>query len=154
MTKIIRICLLLVVVGVLGCFGSGKNDKWTKDRPPTYSVKGTVTFDGKPLADASIVFRPTVGENAAVGRTNQQGEFTLQTFEEQDGAVAGDFQVSVTAVKIEGPPPGANLDEINPVTKEIWLIPQNYGDFKKSGLTATVTKSGPNVFDLTLTSKK
>lgn len=146
--------ILFVAIGCTACSGTTE-DKWTKQRPKTYPVTGTVNFDGKPLEGATIVFRSTNGESqAAVGRSDTAGQFTLRTFEDGDGAVAGEHNVSITCVKTEGPPEGANLDEMDVVIKEVSLIPKQYGDFKKSGLTATVTPDQENQVTFDLEKKK
>lgn len=136
----------LSLIAIVGCGGTS-DDKWTKSRPATYPVTGMVIFKGNPLPNATVVFS-SQGENptAAVGRTDEQGAFSLTTFNDQDGAVAGEHQVLITATKIKGPPPGANLDEVDPTVTEISLIPQKFGEPGKSGLSATVTESGPNQF--------
>lgn len=146
--------ILFISIGFTACSGTSE-DKWTKQRPKTYPVAGTINFDGEPLEGATIVFRPT-GEQpqAAVGRSNAEGEFQLRTFQDGDGAIAGDHSVSITCVKTEGPPAGANLDEVNVVIKEVSLIPEKYGDFKKSGLSAKVSQDEENIFTFDLENKK
>ena len=136
----------LSLIGLVGCGGSS-DDNWTKNRPATYPVTGMVIYKGNPLPNATVVFS-SQGENptAAVGRTDEQGAFSLTTFNDQDGAVAGEHQVLITATKIKGPPPGANLDEVDPTVTEISLSPQKFGEPGNSGLSATVTESGPNQF--------
>ncbi|QDT98886.1 DUF4198 domain-containing protein [Gimesia aquarii] len=148
------IIVLFISFGCTACSGTSE-DKWTKQRPETYPVTGTVNFEGKPLEGATIVFRSSSGEpQAAVGRSNAEGEFQLRTFEDGDGAIAGEHTVSITCVKTEGPPAGANLDEVDVVVKEVSLIPEKYGDFKKSGLSAKVSKENENVFNFDLENKK
>ncbi|QDU11529.1 DUF4198 domain-containing protein [Gimesia aquarii] len=151
-------CILITIVLTLflgtACSGTTE-DKWTKQRPKTYPVTGTVNFDGKPLEGATIVFRSSGGEpQAAVGRSNAEGAFQLRTFEDGDGAIAGEHSVSITCVETEGPPAGANLDEVDVVVKEVSLIPEKYGDLKKSGLSATVSPDKDNVFLFDLENKK
>ena len=147
MRRSVILCVtLLIPLTVSGCSGSSE-DKWTKQRPQTYPVNGIVTFNGKPLPEATVVFHSNSGDSqAAVGRTNQAGEFQMRTFEDGDGAVAGEHHVTVTCVKTEGPPEGANLDEIQVVIKEVSLIPQKYADPTKSGLTAKVSRDQENSF--------
>tara|TARA_R110002111_G_scaffold261826_1_gene335769 strand:+ start:27062 stop:27520 length:459 start_codon:yes stop_codon:yes gene_type:complete len=146
--------ILLMTIGCTACSGPTE-DKWTKDRPKTYPVTGTVTFEGKPLEAATIVFQSTGGTpQAAVGRSDKEGHFQLRTFADGDGAIAGEHNVTITCIKTEGPPEGANLDEIDIVIKETSLIPKQYGDVKKSGLTATVTPDQNNQVTFDLEHKK
>ncbi|QDV49426.1 carboxypeptidase regulatory-like domain-containing protein [Gimesia fumaroli] len=146
--------LFLMTITSTACSGPSE-DKWTKQRPQTFPASGTVTFKGAPLEGATVIFRSNSGEpQAAVGRTDQEGKFQLRTFEDGDGAIAGEHSVAITCVKTEGPPEGANLDEANVVIKETSLIPQQYGDPKKSGLTATVVPDQENQFTFELKEKK
>lgn len=143
---------LLLLAGMLMAAGcAGGKDQWEKDRRQVVEAGGVVTFDGAPLPGATVIFSPAGGLSAAVGRTDAEGRFVLKTYADGDGAIATDHKVTVTCVKVEGPPPGANLDEIDPTIKETSLIPERYGQADKSGLTATVTYEGPNEFKFELT---
>ncbi|QDV67015.1 hypothetical protein Poly24_07060 [Rosistilla carotiformis] len=57
----------------LGCSGSSV--------PETYPISGTVTYQGAPVADATITFSPTAGRPAS-GTTDDGGTFQLTTFDE------------------------------------------------------------------------
>ena len=59
-------------------------------------VSGTVTLDGKPLADAAVGFFADVGGTPAVGTTDAQGKFTLSTHKPGDGATQGQNVVTVS----------------------------------------------------------
>lgn len=131
-----------------GC--SGGSDKWTEARPQVYPAGGIVQYNGAPLEGATVVFRSEAEQKAAYGTTNAEGKFTLTTFEEGDGAVAGKHQVRITKIKTEIAPapadPGA--DVVPP--KETSLLPAKYADFKTSGLTTEVAPGGENQFEFTL----
>lgn len=66
-------------------------------------VKGRVTCNGKPVADAALIFSPVPknendkesGKAAAAG-TDEDGYFVLSTYKERDGALIGKHRVSVT----------------------------------------------------------
>ncbi|MDR2757637.1 MAG: hypothetical protein LBC20_18255 [Planctomycetaceae bacterium] len=64
---------------------------------PVAPVSGTVTLQGKPIADCSITFQPTAKNPivAAFGLTDVNGKFSLETIEspKRKGAVAGEYQV-------------------------------------------------------------
>jgi len=143
-------CALLFLTS---CSGGSGQDKWTKSRPETSPVSGTVTYDGKPLAEATVVFSPVGEQQAAVGRTDARGNFRLTTFKDGDGAIPGNYKVGITCVHTEGPLPGTNLDEVIPTIKETSIIPVKYGNFEKSGLTTEVLAKKPNSFDFALSSK-
>src|SRR5262245_2332062 len=90
-----------VVITAAGC-GGGKSK--------TTPVKGTVTLDGKPVALASVVFIPRQeGRMVAQAVTNQDGNFELTTYHPNDGALAGEYLVTVT--KDDAPP--ADLGDVS-----------------------------------------
>ena len=64
---------------------------------PVHPVEGQVTLKGKPLADAFVVLHPRTGETTpkALGKTDAQGQFKVSTYRASDGAVAGDYVVTV-----------------------------------------------------------
>ena len=78
---------LLAAVAVLaGC----------SSEPALNPVQGQIIVNGQPLANAQVVLR---SEDPAVpvaqGQTDADGKFHLSTFETHDGAVEGDFKVTV-----------------------------------------------------------
>jgi len=75
---------LLLVGGFLGC-GSG---------PTLVKVTGTVTHNGKPVANALIHFRPEKGKES-VGFSDDQGQYTLRYDKAREGAVPGTHRVFV-----------------------------------------------------------
>ena len=60
-------------------------------------VSGTVTLDGKPLAGASVHFVPEGAGKDATAETDQQGQFTMSTFEPRDGVLPGTYKVVIAA---------------------------------------------------------
>lgn len=146
--------LLVVLVFALGC-GGGE----VVNRPDTYVATGIVTYSGAPLAGASVTFRPKVkGGKGAVAITNENGEFELMTFETGDGALAGDYTVTVIKQQHTPGDPSYNDSDSPNYGKEpppsaqsqtIDLLPNKYGDPKKSGLVATV-QDGENFFTFEL----
>jgi hypothetical protein len=118
-------------------------------------VTGTVTLKGSPLGGASVCFVPTGTSEAraASAITDDTGHFELMTLNPGDGAAPGDYQVTVTKVEVTGeklsqeeaqkylmdrgtPPPST--------TKQI--VQPKFSSGATSGLTATVSESGPNEF--------
>lgn len=82
---------LSVVVLIVGC----------DTGPHLAPVKGTITMDGKPLVGAGVSFYPETAQPAAlappsIGKTNENGEYTLATIEGKPGAVVGKHRVSLT----------------------------------------------------------
>jgi len=77
----------LVLLVVPGCGGKGKPVR----------VNGSVTLDGKPLAGATVTFVPAGAARGrmAGGITDGDGQFRLTTFAEGDGALPGEYKVTV-----------------------------------------------------------
>lgn len=87
-------------------------------------VSGIVTLNGMPLANATIKFQPKQGP-PSVGKTNENGEYSLKINEKESGAVVGEHTVSITTAGQQ------------PET-----LPARYNT--KSSLTVSIT-SGENV---------
>ncbi|MDR3196632.1 MAG: carboxypeptidase-like regulatory domain-containing protein [Planctomycetaceae bacterium] len=135
--KVVSIDFVLFLVCCL-IFVSGCNKG-----DPVVPVSGTVTLQGKPIADCSITFQPTAKNQivAASGLTNAEGNFSLETIESprRKGAVAGEYQV-----KFFWRDP--DFDEAKP--KPIpYQIPAKY---QQEGISFTVPNGGQTdiVFDL------
>jgi hypothetical protein len=81
---------LFLVPALLACAGCGKDAK-------TVKVQGVVTLDGKPLEGATVTFIPLEGGSGrmASGRTDSDGTFQLTTFRTYDGALPGEYKVTV-----------------------------------------------------------
>ena len=150
--RLVANCVLLTaaVLSTLGC--SSKTD----DRPERVPVRGAVTYKGKPVEGASVVFSPvTPGNPGAGGTTDANGEFVLQTFEDGDGAVPGQYQVGIAKTDIdfsqleevvEDPEnPDANYNPFGPPPKQIERLPKKYIVAANSGLTAEVKAGDENV---------
>jgi len=114
-------------------------------------VSGTVRLDGKPLAEAGVVFQP-IGQGAvASGTTDAQGQFHLATGS-QLGAAPGEYCVTVSKARVIGvdrdervAPTGVKVERVTPV---------EYADPATSPLKANVNRStGTYNFDLTSSAK-
>ena len=107
--------------------------------PLTMPVKGIVTFQGSPLAEADVAFTPK-GGRPATGRTDAAGRFTLTTYKTNDGAMNGQHTVTVCKhVKKDPNATGAYFDYAQ-------VTPEKFGRPNESPLRAEVTASGPNEF--------
>jgi hypothetical protein len=118
-------------------------------------VQGTVTLDGKPVADAVVTFAPQGEGEPAAGATNASGKFILQRREAGDGVPPGSYAVTVVGVRTTGLQ--ATSDGLSDITaagqiKEEWFVPQKYSIRESSGLQAEVKPGMPPV-ELKLTSK-
>jgi len=62
----------------------------------TIPTKGILTLDGKPLANASVVFVPEEGaKHEATGQTGPDGSFQMTTFRLNDGVLRGSYKITV-----------------------------------------------------------
>ena len=70
--------------------------------PARYPVTGRVTYQGQPLRMGTITFAPV---DAAHGRAASgfidQGAYALTTVEDQDGAIPGQYQVSIVSQDVD-----------------------------------------------------
>jgi hypothetical protein len=79
----------LLMLGCLVAAGCGSEDGLA-------SVKGVVTLNGQPLADATVEFRPMADEAApSSGQTDADGYYELQYTFDTPGAVPGEHAVAV-----------------------------------------------------------
>ena len=116
--------LLLAVVA--GC---------SKGGPQIAPVHGRVTLDGRPLANADVMFQPEGAQRASAGRTNLEGRYELAYKRGQMGAMVGPntARILISTELVKNPPP----------------IPDRYA--VKSELHPEV-KPGDNEFNFDLTS--
>lgn len=143
---------LFLILGSFGALLCGCKDPGAgaADRPARAKVTGAVTYKGAPLADATVIFVPQGHTHGAVGRTDAQGKFSLQTFDPGDGAVPGEFKVTIRKVEAR-PAPAAESDDAEiPEVPEKSLIPVKYNRPQTSGLTASVAEGQANEFTFEL----
>lgn len=130
------VALSFVVLTSLGCGGKS-------DGPELHSVTGTVTFDGAPVEEGRILFRPVSGASAHAGNI-KDGKYEIE-------AVAGEMKVEITASRIiPGKFDTSNPDDEPAPVGEMY-IPEKYNS--KTELTATVNSDGDNTIPFELTSK-
>ena len=145
----------LITVGIVltGCSNSS--------RPPTYSVTGTATLQGKPVAGAAVTFVPTGTEGeAASAITDSEGKYALTTWEAGDGARPGQYGVKVSKQEQAAVDPSKMVQNLSieeeqkiyveskkPPPPAKRLIPSKYEDDRTSGLIHTVEEK-PTTFDI------
>ena len=121
-------------------------------------TRGRITFNGEPLRSGSVLFVPTEPGPTAQANLLSSGEYVLSTYEEGDGAVIGRHQIMVIALAEDGKNAVADAstrmltNSAGDPLPLISVIPEQYGDYKKSGLTASVA-AGENRIDFALTSE-
>lgn len=128
-------------LGLLGCKEKRPNEV------PVYSVKGRFTYKGEPVSHAIVVFYPVGGVSAnnpkARTWTNANGEYELTTYEFNDGAAEGDYEISL-CWPITPLQPG-ELEPDKPTDR----LDYKYYNPRKSKLKATI-RPEPNVIDFNL----
>lgn len=153
--KFARIAALVCCVLAVGCGESGPAGQ------PVYPVTGKITMNGAPLTDAAVSFAPKSGQPTAVGMTDQNGEFTLTTYQANDGAAAGDYAVVVTKVisastpevqqeehSMEpNAPSGGEHSLTESGTKTVLMVPPKYSNANETPLKASVKAGETNHFE-------
>lgn len=134
---------LFIAFGVLlvtsGC--GMQKDRWLAARPATALARGEVTFQGKPLDGAIVVFQPIApGGIGASAVTDLQGRFELSTFPPKTGAVPGRYTVSVMKTAMPSEVAG-HEDDPSPI-QAISLIPEKYAVPTMSELSANIPEDG------------
>lgn len=155
---------ILVLAAMAVLFSSGCGGSGSSSGTPTDPVSGSVKFKGAALAGATVTFIPAVpavppgstdpktSVRTAVAKTDASGEFKLTTVVQNDGAIPGDYTITVTKLEDRpATPPSTDIAAPPPKQTPIKsLIPEKYGKPGTSGLKATVKKGGPNRVELNL----
>jgi len=129
-----------------------------EERPDLVPVSGVVTYQGKPVVGAEVVFHNDDAPRAASGVTDAQGKFRLTSYEDFDGAVPGECIVTVAKVETDAAINDANAEDPSAAYGEGMMaaasgdmseiakneLPEKYADPSTSGLTVTIKKEGPN----------
>lgn len=115
--------LLFAVVTIAGC-GDG--------RPVRVPVTGIVLIDGKPLKSGNIKFVPDKGRPSA-SKIGEDGRFNLTCYDGNDGALLGSHRVQVSSNRIISD------------SKIEWFAPQEYADFRTSGIEVEVAEAIENL---------
>lgn len=147
-----RVALLLVTVAAMTFLGGCGSSE--EEGPELAPVTGVVTYNGSPLADASVTFDPESGPGAGAA-TDANGKFELRTGN-RDGAVVGTHKVAVLAEEEETYLSEEELEKLEEEGKKPpepeepkSLIPAKYAETETSGLTFDVT-DGSNHFEIKL----
>jgi len=142
---------ILVILGFVTLFlAAGCGDKFK-----TYPVTGTVTYQGKPVAGATVSFNPKVQGQGDDGyaRTDENGVYKLQTQlgKPEGGTTPGEYYVRVS--KSESVSTGkSNTDSTGNVVEEkrpVSVLPAKYGTALTTPLSFTVEKT-KNTYDIVI----
>jgi hypothetical protein len=94
---------LLLLVAIGPAFAGCAKQEFQNMRQPTHPVQGQVTLDGKPVANATIVFKPVDAakfkwREQPQAKSDAEGRFTVFTYEANDGAPAGEYRVGIAVL--------------------------------------------------------
>lgn len=118
-------------------------------RNATHPVTGVITQAGLPVEGATVMFFSEKLKITAYGKTDATGHYSLTTYEPDDGAPEGHYQVSIK--KSEHKIVRDSEDPaIPPQTSTTSLLPDQYGDYQTSQLRAVVAAGRSNVFSYNL----
>ena len=138
----LRVAETLVAIGTLTALvGCGRSEfQGLKQR--TFPVTGEVRLDGRPLAGATVVFKPVDASafkwrEQPQARSDAEGRFTVFTYAAGDGAPAGEYRVGVAVVG-SSDDEGGDQVRFDPAAAKPH---PRFGDATTSGLTATVGTS-------------
>jgi len=91
---------LVLLLSLLGAWIAGCSQG---DRPELAEATGTITLDGKPLAGATVLFRPSEGGRPSRGFTDDSGRYELTYIRDIKGAQLGSHQVIITTATEQQP---------------------------------------------------
>jgi hypothetical protein len=155
-----RAVVVLNCLLILCCVGCGS----ASEKP--VPAGGKVTLKGKPVEGAMVTFTNKKGGRSATGKTEADGSFKLSSINTNDGAVPGEFLVTISKQEAKG---GGSADiDISKGYGENYgkmmgaaaggsmakvlteTIPAKYADPAQSGLAKSVVKGEENnfLFDL------
>jgi hypothetical protein len=144
------VLFLALGFGLIGC-GAGQE----ADKLHYVPVQGKLTVNGKSLGEAELFFFP-MGETKGRGswaRTDPEGKFVLRGFGGSNGAVPGEYAVTVSRLVM---PDGSDIPTVKPTkplqTREI--MPTEYTNRQRTPLKRTIPEEGGTIdIDLQLPTK-
>lgn len=130
----------LAVAAVWSLAGCGVSEPPGPKQLPIVPATGVVTYNGAPLANATISCQHADGEAAASGKSDSSGKFTLKSYGDKDGAPAGSYKVAVSVSAVQEVEPGVLAPEPPGGFKS--PIPAKFGNIAESGLTLEIPAAG------------
>lgn len=146
-----------IAIPILTLLGLTAGCSQSSNQKPVYPVNGHVTFEGKPVTRATILFASVDGGDRALqpnATTDEQGNYTLTSYKSNDGAPEGEFIVSIfwpgpRSKKSSSPSPDPEEEsEKNLLGPD--RLKGRYYPLLKSPLRATVKQGQNNVLDFAL----
>jgi len=116
-----------------------------KGQPPTASVEGELSYQGKPVPNAYLAFFPDGEGEAGAAVTDKNGHFRVSTYRRFDGAVLGEHTVTVNVPPEEPELPGVPENRHKP-----GIIPGIYVARETSPIRILVKPDVTNHCDLVI----
>lgn len=140
-TAVLSVLIIAPMLAVCGCGSRGDLEKVV--------VEGAITYDGKPVENGDILFRPETGAKGPIsGAAIKDGRYTASG---KGGVPVGNHTVSIRAYRGGGASAGSDLDAMG-VTQQggrIQYIPAKYNN--ETMLTITIDNSAnPATHDFAL----
>ncbi|MDR0608567.1 MAG: carboxypeptidase-like regulatory domain-containing protein [Planctomycetaceae bacterium] len=133
-------CLVLISTFLL--VGCQKNDPRKKGLVP---AGGTITYNGSPLAEATIVFTSKTNQQGAGALSGTDGKFELTTISNKDGVLPGEYTVFVQKELFENLSDEELLEhnrQGKPSAKPKSLIPDKYTNPANPIINITIPETG------------
>jgi hypothetical protein len=119
--------------------------------PTTIRVQGKITYRGKPLEKAEVQFSPVSAsadskalQRIAAGEVDSQGVYSLSTFTKGDGALPGEYAVTVTRIKRK-----TSIDGVEPTGgKAEPFAPEQYARQDTTPLKASIPADASGTLNL------
>ncbi len=149
-TRSLAVLVGPVLICVLGCSDDGMGKR--------YPVSGKVTYKGQPVAKARISFFPKTANIQGAHGDVVNGSFSsLTTLENGDGALPGEYKVTVNATEIDEAKLKADSEKVVAAKskgradmKVMMPIPEVQAKIKKEAKSSIPTKYlNPDTSDLT-----
>jgi len=137
--------ILGLAITVLGCGGESHKGP---EKQAVVPANGVLTYRGKAVPDASVVFQALDGKVSSHGMTDAAGTFRLSTYGSQDGVPPGRYKVTVAAGGPKETEPGVLPDEPPGGFKS--PIPTKYANPTTTDIVLEVKADGKNDFTIDL----
>lgn len=117
----------VLMTGLCGC-GDGR-----------VSVTGRVTYKGEPVPSTEVYFQPDDGKRFSLGKTDDDGNFSLRFSRDEDGAPKGQYTVRLKYAPSAAEETHKIPSKASPELKEVIA---RYGNTTNSPLHYDITKNG------------
>ena len=139
-----RLVATIAVLALLAWYFFPSAQPVRRPPPKTAEVAGVIRFNGKPVSNALVLFRPdrsqgTIGP-PSMGQTDAAGQFQLTINNTHTGAVVGKHQIAVRTREFSGS------------SEPSMSVPTRYAQVETSRLVADVLPDQLNEITLDLTS--